>query len=63
MVLVSSFHERKTKRTAYFFDHVYKKKLIICVACNGSGWYDNTDQYGNSIPCGSCEGTGKCRQH
>jgi hypothetical protein len=29
-----------------------------CYACDGSGWYDNTDAQGNSIPCGACEGTG-----
>lgn len=59
---MSTFHMRKAKRTAYFFNHVYKNKLVNCVACNGSGWYDNTDHHGNSIPCGGCEGTGKCRQ-
>lgn len=29
-----------------------------CVACSGSGWYDGTDEEGNNIPCGGCEGKG-----
>lgn len=57
-----TFHERKAQRTEYFFKHVYKKKLIICTACNGSGWYDNCDEDGNSIPCGGCDGQGKVRE-
>ena len=36
--------------------HMPKK---ICTACNGSGWYDNCDKYGKSIPCGACDGTGR----
>lgn len=58
-----SFLERKKKRTAYFLEHVYGKKLVVCTACNGSGWYDNLDSQGRSIPCSSCEGTGKTREH
>lgn len=58
-----NFHERKAKRAAYYFNHIYKNKLVSCAACGGSGWYDSSDEHGNSIPCGGCEGTGKRRQH
>lgn len=36
----------------------YKNYEQKCISCNGSGWYDNTDENGNSIPCGACDGTG-----
>jgi DnaJ-class molecular chaperone len=55
------FYDRKKIRTEYYFKFVYKWKLKECVACNGSGWYDSCDKYGDSIPCGACEGTGKER--
>lgn len=57
-----TFQERKAIRTEYFFRVLYKKKLVICTACNGSGWYDSCDENGNSIPCGSCDGQGKVRE-
>lgn len=35
-------------------------EMSKCVACNGSGYYDSWDSRKNkSIPCGSCDGTGK----
>ena len=37
---------------------MYQKGKKRCVACNGSGWYDNCDKNGNPIPCGACNGTG-----
>lgn len=30
-------------------------KMIVCAACSGSGYYDNT----NSPTCGACDGIGK----
>lgn len=59
---MQTFHERKAKRAAYFFEYVYKNKLEPCTACNGSGCYDGSDCHGNSLPCAACNGTGKCRQ-
>lgn len=29
-----------------------------CVACAGSGWYDDT-RHGGPVKCGSCGGTGQ----
>jgi len=56
------FRERKAARTEYYFKYIYKKKLVTCTACNGSGYYDNTDRYGRTPRCSSCEGTGKERE-
>lgn len=36
----------------------YKEDKRICIACSGSGWYDNCDKQGNPILCGACDGTG-----
>lgn len=36
----------------------YKKKLVTCWACSGSGYYD----HGGSPLCGACDGTGKVRE-
>lgn len=30
-----------------------------CIACAGSGYYDDTDSKGRPIPCASCKGTGR----
>lgn len=57
-----NFHERKKRRTQYYFNFEYKNKLVVCTACSGSGWYDCCDKNGNSIPCGGCNGFGKTRQ-
>ena len=54
-----NFQERKAKRKEYYLQFIYKKKLIICIACNGSGHYDNT----GSPKCSSCNGTGKVREN
>lgn len=56
------YFERKQKRTEWFFKYVYKNKLVTCTACNGSGYYDNTDQHGRTPECSSCEGTGKTKE-
>lgn len=53
------FREDKKSRTDYYFKYIYKWKQTKCGACNGSGWYDRSDKYGNAIPCECCEGTGK----
>jgi len=55
------FKSRKVARTAYYEKFVKGWKLITCGACNGSGWYDNTDRHGRQPKCGNCEGTGKER--
>jgi len=53
-----TFHKRKQERTRYFETYVKGWKLETCVACNGSGYYDNGNP---NPPCGACEGTGKYR--
>lgn len=30
----------------------------VCVACNGSGYYDYTDARGRQPKCAACNGTG-----
>lgn len=51
------FRQRKANRTEHYFKYQYKWKIEKCVACNGSGRYDNT----NAPKCSSCDGTGKTR--
>jgi DnaJ-class molecular chaperone len=55
------YRERKRKRTEWFFKYIFKKKLVTCTACNGSGYYDNTVN-GRTPKCSSCDGTGKERE-
>lgn len=52
-----NFHERKAQRTQYYEQYVKGWKLRPCIACNGSGYYDNC----RSPKCGACNGTGKER--
>ena len=53
-----NYRERKAARTAYYFEFVYQRRLVACLACNGSGRYDS-----NGSPlCGGCDGTGKERE-
>lgn len=52
-----NYRERKEIRTEYYFRFVYRWRLRKCVACNGSGRYDNN----GSPKCGGCDGTGKER--
>jgi DnaJ-class molecular chaperone len=59
---MSSFRERKADRKAFYEKYVKGWKLVHCIACNGSGYYDNTNRWGRTPKCGSCEGTGKVRQ-
>lgn len=55
------FKERKLARTERYFKYEYKKKLITCLACNGSGYYDHCYN-GRTPKCSSCNGTGKERE-
>lgn len=54
---LDDYQLRKLERTKRFAaDH--GRKLVTCIACNGSGHYDH-----NGAPtCGSCNGTGKVRE-
>ena len=52
-----TFAERKKERTEYFETCVKGWKLRTCPACNGRGYYDDTD----SPKCECCDGTGKVR--
>ncbi len=54
---MSTFHERKAERIAYFEKYVKGWRLVKCTACNGSGYYDHD----GSPPCSGCDGTGKER--
>ena len=53
-----NYQERKQNRTEKFLNEVYKKKLIVCTACNGSGYYDSQ----RSPKCECCKGTGKVKE-
>ena len=55
---IRTFAERKAERKEYFEKYVYKKKLVKCIACNGSGYYDHN----GSPKCEGCNGTGKKRE-
>ena len=57
-----NFHQRKKIRTEYYIKHIYKKKLVICTACNGTGYYDTTIR-GRTPKCSSCDGKGKCKEY
>lgn len=49
------FLVEKAQRSLYFLKFKYGQVRVKCVACNGSGRYDNT----GSPACGSCNGSGK----
>lgn len=54
---MSDYAERKKARTKLYFSQ-HGKKLTVCGACSGSGYYD-----ANGAPrCGYCGGTGKVRE-
>ena len=53
-----TFLERKAERTKHFNEKVKGWKEKYCIACMGSGWYDNTIN-GKQPKCGACNGTGK----
>lgn len=54
---MATYQERKDRRTADFADRV-GRKLVTCVACGGSGRYDNR----GSPRCGACDGAGRVRE-
>lgn len=49
--------ERKAERREQY-QREHGRKLVPCMACNGSGRYDHN----GSPPCGACNGTGKIRE-
>lgn len=52
------YHERKQARKEHYEKQSkMKTRKRKCVACNGSGRYDNT----GSPKCAACNGTGKER--
>ena len=54
---MSTWLERKAARRAHYDRYVRGWRLVMCIACMGSGRYDHN----GSPPCSSCEGTGKER--
>lgn len=50
-----TFKARKADRTEHYHTHIKGWRLQPCSACNGSGYYDHT----NNPECGACEGSGK----
>lgn len=57
MVEMSAYQLRKLERIAAF-NKTKGKKLVTCIACNGSGRYDSNGTH----RCASCGGTGKERE-
>ena len=55
---MSNYRERKEARKLNYIKNEYKKKLVVCYSCNGSGYYDSF----NSPKCGACDGLGKTRE-
>jgi hypothetical protein len=53
----SSYEARKEHRRKEY-EKNHGRKMIVCTACSGSGYYD-TSRNGRTPKCGSCEGTGK----
>lgn len=49
-----NFRERKALRKK-LYDAKHGVKLSICLACNGTGYYDHN----GSPPCDNCDGVGK----
>lgn len=53
-----NFKDRKQRRKEHYEKYVKGWKLRPCIACNGSGYYDNF--IGGRIPkCSACSGTGR----
>jgi len=52
-----TFQERKQERKDNYEKYVKGWKEIPCIACNGTGYYDDF----NSPKCESCNGTGKTK--
>lgn len=53
--MYESYQNGKISRVVNFYRFEFGFKLDYCNACNGSGYYDDTD----SPDCGSCDGSGK----
>ncbi len=53
--MYESFQNAKISRLVNFYKFEFGFKLDYCIACNGSGYYDDTD----SPDCASCSGSGK----
>jgi DnaJ-class molecular chaperone len=51
-----TYHERKEARTKNYW-RWHGVKMSVCMACNGSGYYDSF----GSPKCSGCDGLGKCR--
>ena len=57
MTVTTDFARRKAERVEKFVS-IFRKKMVICSACNGSGYYDVS----GSPKCAGCNGTGKVRE-
>ena len=55
--MCTEYKDRKIARTVKFLSE-QGRKLVVCVACSGSGYYDSH----GSPKCSSCDGTGKVRE-
>lgn len=53
-----TYADRKAARRVHFERFQKGRKMVVCCACNGSGYYDHH----GSPRCGSCGGTGKVRE-
>lgn len=60
-MFISNYHIRKQKRVEHYFRYIYKNKLVKCMSCNGSGYYDHFIG-GRTPKCDSCNGLGKVRE-
>lgn len=57
--LIPFSYEWRKEQRRIAYEKKNGKKLVTCVACNGSGRYDH-----NGAPeCSSCGGTGKHREN
>jgi DnaJ-class molecular chaperone len=55
IIAMNDYELRKAHRRDLYLKG---SKMVICVACNGSGRYDNT----NSPKCRACDGKGKVKE-
>lgn len=52
---MSSFHQRKVRRSEYYFRFVFGWRQRPCSSCAGAGKYDSH----GSPYCGACDGSGR----
>ena len=57
-----NFKDRKAARKEFYEKKIFRKRLVICTACSGSGYYDGLSVRGENIQCESCNGVGKVRE-